>query len=388
VDVTATCPTQSDLSNIAASNVICVGGYSNTIDISGGQKVVPKSSTPYTFTSSSACTWLFPDTGETSTSTQTSRSFPRGGAYGIVCMKPGTDQTKFCVMYVGAYCGGAPPPPPPPPATNTPTFTPTPTPTQAQWFKLKDTSFYRAGALDNRIPQTPIEFDSDDDASRNFVVGEAGTVIASGGISLNSADPSTKKWQAATGQVNILDPTRFIDYVKSRKPYQSITDFTSLSTAKINIISKSIKINNTDSSNYAAGILRASDIPDGAILIVNGTGVEVKIDEDFNKTATKSILLIVNGHLKIASGVTEIRGVFITTKVHFSYDTATGLDVESGTELKIVGNIISSGVGDPQNRKRSDTIFKPSIFVVADPKMYIDLIRDIGTSTYEWKQLE
>ncbi|MDO8497207.1 MAG: hypothetical protein Q7S61_01555, partial [bacterium] len=46
VDVTATCPTQSDLSNIAASNVICVGGYSNTIDISGGQKVVPKSSTP------------------------------------------------------------------------------------------------------------------------------------------------------------------------------------------------------------------------------------------------------------------------------------------------------------------------------------------------------
>ena len=124
------------------------------------------------------------------------------------------------------------------------------------------------------------------------------------------------------------------------------------------------------------------------ILVVNGTGVEVKIDEDFNKTATKSILLIINGDLKIASGVTEIRGVFITTKVHFSYDTATGLDVESGTELKIVGNIISSGVGDPQNRKRSDTVFKPSIFVVADPKMYIDLIRDIGTSTYEWKQLE
>ncbi|MDO8430758.1 MAG: hypothetical protein Q7S72_02110, partial [Candidatus Taylorbacteria bacterium] len=56
VDVTAICPTQNDLSNIAASNVICVGGYSNTIDISGGQKVVPKSSTPYTFTSSSACT--------------------------------------------------------------------------------------------------------------------------------------------------------------------------------------------------------------------------------------------------------------------------------------------------------------------------------------------
>lgn len=390
VDVTVSCPTQANLSNIAASNVVCVGGYSNTIDISGGQKVVPKSTTPYTFTSTSACVWHFPDTGEQSTSTQTSRSFPRGGAYAVMCVKPGNDPSKYCVMYVGAYCGGVPPPAATdtPTPTPTPTYTPTPTPTQAQWFKLKDTSFYRSSALDNRIPQTPSAFDTttDDDASRNFIVGEAGTVIANGSISLNSADPSVKKWQAMnTSQDTILSPTRFIDYVKSRKPYQSITDFASLSTAKINIISKSITINNTDSSNYTAGILRASDIPDGAILVINGTGVEVKIDEDFNTGSTKSILLIVNGNLKIKSTVSEIRGIFIPSTISFSYDTTP---TESVLPLKIVGNIIAVGGGDPEMRKRSDNIFKPSIFVVANPKMYIDLIRDIGTSTYEWKQLE
>ncbi len=75
--------------------------------------------------------------------------------------------------------------------TPTPTRTPTPTPTPMPFVKLKNTSFYTSHPLINLIPQTPVAYDTDDDASANFIIADAGLVVASS-LYLTGQNPNAK----------------------------------------------------------------------------------------------------------------------------------------------------------------------------------------------------
>jgi len=81
--------------------------------------------------------------------------------------------------------------------------------------------------------------------------------------------------------------------------------------------------------------------------------------------------------LNIDPSMTELNGLFIANFVNFG---------NSASELKIVGNVISSNPANPLVRTRADSS-RPSVFIVVRANMYLDLLPYFSIATYEWRQL-
>ncbi len=117
--------------------------------------------------------------------------------------------------------------------TPTPTRTPTPTPTPAPFIKLKNTSFYTSGLLINPIPQTPSAYDTDDDASANFIIADAGLVAASSlyltGQNSNAKPNPQNQYLTAYDLSHKFLPTDFSSYIKARKTHTKITSLSQIS---------------------------------------------------------------------------------------------------------------------------------------------------------------
>jgi hypothetical protein len=79
----------------------------------------------------------------------------------------------------------------------------------------------------------------------------------------------------------------------------------------------------------------------------------------------------------IDSSVAGINAILIGQTV------STGV---STTGLKIKGNLINESVLQI-DRNQSDGRM-PSLFVVFDPKIYLDILPYLSTSTYDWKQIQ
>jgi len=78
----------------------------------------------------------------------------------------------------------------------------------------------------------------------------------------------------------------------------------------------------------------------------------------------------------IGTGVTEVRAIVVSTGV---FNTGN-----SGSTLKIFGNLLALK-GINQQRKRADlNNAKPTVFVVHDPQMYLDMLPLLSINEVSW----
>jgi hypothetical protein len=239
------------------------------------------------------------------------------------------------------------------------------------WHKLSNASYHNFGGLNNPIPTIIGAFDNDDSGERLVVIGTAGVVTTDGEIKTEEADVSLVKW-SKTGYNNahLLSPSSFLSYVKSRKEYES--NPSSIQDNKISVFDSNRTINDAV----------ISDVNNGAVIVVNGNATIEGIGNQFN-AGGKSLAVVATGTLSFDSSLEEARGIFVAQTIDF----ATGSDY-STIPLKIIGNVISAGDSDTFQRRREVDRSKPSIFIVINPEMYIDLLSLLSTAKYEWKQLQ
>ena len=170
-------------------------------------------------------------------------------------------------------------------------------------------------------------------------------------------------------------PSSFIAYIRSRKEYHTIADFSGLTGPNIYLYNGALTISQTieDALTNAA-----STGP--VILVVTGGDVTIDtIDDIFGNSASpQPIAILTDATLNISPTMTELNGLFIATQVNFG---------TSAVPLKIVGNVVSKNPSDPATRDRVDDT-RPSVFIVGQADMYLDLLPYLSTASYEWKQLQ
>ena len=275
---------------------------------------------------------------------------------------------------------------------------PNPTP----WYKLRDDQFHKYDSIQNPIPVLITAYDGDDVPSptpacdtsnpldiRCFNLNQAGVVSAAGDtINLNGAPVSYRRWQKTSYQKSDADltPQKFLDYVRARKKIVNITEISQLQKNKVNVYTGDLTIDRFGQSQgeKIIDILEDSTrIP--YVLIVDGN---VNINADFNisdpGTSPKSISIITTGTLSVNYAVLEIGGLYIADRV----DLSTGGEKPSHWPLKIKGNLVSMNTIDPlAERKRTDDSSKPSIFLVRDITLDLNLAGLMSQPYYKWEEL-
>ena len=234
------------------------------------------------------------------------------------------------------------------------------------------------------MPAAISQFDADDTADPYLVVNspnnDPGVVIVQDlppdfGAATQA---SSKNWLNADyyESVKPFTPATFLSYVRSRKEYHTVTDFNSLQSGNIYLYRGDLTLNSS----------RETSLTNNAplVLIVTGEDVTVTIDDPTdpifgNSASPASVAILTDGNLNIGPNMKELYGLFVGNKVNFG---------SSATELKIVGNVISTIEADPTSRNRADDISKPSVFIVFKPEMYLNLLPYFSTAAYEWRQLQ
>lgn len=277
------------------------------------------------------------------------------------------------------------------------------------WYKLKDDQFHKLDTINDPIPGAVASYDGDDiqhapdpacnTSSPNDIrclnLNQAGVVSSVGDpINTNGAPISHRAWNKTTYvKSNLFTPESFLDYALARKStnvINSVNEIGYLQKDKINILKDNLTI--SDHTQEGQDILDVLEAADRApyVLIVRG---DVTFDVDFNvpNPVTSSPLPVAiiaeggenaTGDIKIHHSVQTLGGIFIGDTLDFSYDT----DV-SPYPLKVKGNIISFQAADPLKRARLDDPMKPSLFVVFDPHVYLNVSHLLSVRTYDWNEV-
>lgn len=256
----------------------------------------------------------------------------------------------------------------------------------SSWYKLKNHSFHAIGSIPT-VPATVQKFDAtaDDDTSAFLVIDTAGVVSSDTGVGSDRVSTDGWKRQAVYVRSTYTTPSVFEAYVKARKSYNAIDAITTpedLEIGEINILNAALTIDATIGSTVVS---RAP-----LVLIVKG---DVTIDNNFNTGAASVAIISQGGAIKIKSTVNEIDGIFISEQaIDFAYDIAVG-DPVVNQPLKVKGTLIaySDSLSNFSKRDRSggagDSRQKPIMFIMAQPKMNVDLLSTLSVDTYDWKQL-
>jgi hypothetical protein len=254
-----------------------------------------------------------------------------------------------------------------PTPTRTPTPTPTPTPAPGPWIKLKNTSFISLNNLVNNIPVSPIAYDTDDDATTNFIIGRGG-LVAAHKVNLTSTNPSAKpsanNWSVTyTPNSYSFTDSSFLSYIKARKEFTKITSLGDINADGIYLISSDLTISNIPNSfnNYNVVLISTGAID------IGGTSF----------SPTQSIALIAPT-INFESTVTEADGIFIADNI------STGTRANQG--LKIFGNLVAQTILNNSRSWTNDNI--PSMFIVFDQQKYLDLLPYLSIANYEWRQIQ
>ncbi|PIY68791.1 hypothetical protein COY90_04150, partial [Candidatus Roizmanbacteria bacterium CG_4_10_14_0_8_um_filter_39_9] len=282
-------------------------------------------------------------------------------------------------------------------------FPPGPSPTPANiyfpygsasggWFKEKNTGFYNRKTRNNLIPNNPLAFDAIDDTvvppnDKYLIIGAAGAVLNGGSINLgpnatnntgqgSEVSYSSSNWGVSSYTASSLfSPAKFTDYTKSRKQYTTITkpDLSEIVASGMYYLKDNLIIN---ASNV--GIFKDKNI----ILFSDTASVTIlnNIDNDNSDgfTLGTGALGIVADTITINNTLSEIDAILIGNTVNIG---------TSGVKLKIKGNLINLD-GTFTNKRSQDNAQYPSLFVIFDPKTYLDLLPYLSISMYDWKQVQ
>lgn len=241
-------------------------------------------------------------------------------------------------------------------------------PNDGNWFKLSKTSFNsRLSGRNNVVPRTFSAFDSDDStATRNIMINSSGVlvqnspmIVGTGTVSYSSSNWYTSGYQYS----NDVSYQKYVDYLKARKDFKTVTDVTQITTD--GIYSMTAPVNLVSAQQF-----------DGkkVVLVVEGDAATT-FEADF-KPAGGSVAVL-GKNIEIDPAVTEIDAIIIGETV------STGA---SSSGLKIKGNLIDESAL-PIERSLADKR-KPSLFVILDTKMYLDVLPYLSTSTYDWRQIQ
>ena len=264
-----------------------------------------------------------------------------------------------------------------PTLTPTPIGLPTPTPILPfAWFKLSGTSFVsQQNNRQNFIPYYVQKYDTTDVINHYILSGNAGllvqnTSLAAGANALDAFGKpvySQNNWYTSNGysSVNDMDYTRYIEYLKARKDYKTITNLSDIPADGIYSISSSVTLSSTNQFDGKK-----------VVLVVQGDSATFNA----NFIPVNGSVAIVAKNIIIDPSVTEIDGILIGQTV------STGDSDVNG--LKIKGNLIDEDVNGLAIGRNGGVGSKPSLFVVFDPKTYLDVIPYLSTSTYDWRQLQ
>ena len=200
-------------------------------------------------------------------------------------------------------------------------------------------------------------------------LNQAGIVSSDTPFDLGSPPPpvSTNDWKVTpyTSSAN-FSVDNFISYIKARKKYKKIADWTEINpadTLHLYLIEGDKTITNAEASK------------DPLVLIVDGN---LTLTDPFNPAGAKDVALLVTGELRIPDSMSELNGLYIANTV----------DLGTGGKLKVIGNLISETPIDMSTRSNGVNNTAPALFVKFDPKYYLTLLPYLSTSNYEWRQLQ
>jgi hypothetical protein len=250
----------------------------------------------------------------------------------------------------------------------------------AGWYKLSNTSLHKQNSIFNYFPDPVEKFDNDDTTDAFLVVKNGGLVTAGGAIDFgpHPGQVTARDWERSgyVKQVNYLDNlSSFIGYVRARKKFNSITDLDGMKSNAIQVVAGNITIDNPSQFNV-----------DNAVLLVDGDITIGPMPGNKLNASGKSIAIIATGTIYIHSSVTDIHAILIANAVDIASDLAS--PSTSTNELKITGNLISNtAINGPLKRERTNHL-QPSLFVVFDPQMYLDLIPYLSTIIREGREIQ
>jgi hypothetical protein len=246
------------------------------------------------------------------------------------------------------------------------------------WYKLKNASLNKIGDHNITVVQNIKKFtdtDSDDTTIRYIIINSTGSnpgvLLVEGsynpGPSYNPVPPSSNGlYKGNYGPYNKNTMTNFLEYIKSRKSYQTITALNNITADGIYNYSGDLTINNNLNYNI--------------VLVVSNGNVTIANDS-FNLSGgnlIKNIAIIVpNNNKKIifTSAVQAVGGVFIADTIEY----------QSTNGLKVKGNLISKKPIALQSRADNA---RPSLFVVFDPMVYRGLLDKLSIAKYDWKKVQ
>ncbi len=255
------------------------------------------------------------------------------------------------------------------------TPTPTPIPTQAPWKQLKDADFQGSTNLNNPIPVAPLDYDSGAANSAYFVLNQGGVVTAPQvNIKTNNAaaQVSSPNWQVNTYNfTQSFDKSIFLNYVRSRKKYKTITSLSEIAADGIYVL-------NVGGATPLS--VTVSQLPDYNFVLIADGAAGVSIDSDIKTSDYGKSLAIIADLIKINPSVSEINAILIAPQIN----TDNGAAVDQG--LKIVGNLVTAQLNT--NRFQDTTNQKPAVYIVTDPKKYLGLLPYLSIDLYDWRQLQ
>lgn len=255
---------------------------------------------------------------------------------------------------------------PVPTNTPTPTFTPTPTPTPVplSWIKIHNGSFTSKGDLDNSIPPSVSSCDAADDGTRYFINGTAG-VASANNINLGTAPVSSNDWKS-TGYTKqaVLTASTFVEYLKARKTYQTITDLASITADGLYVWSGAFP----DIASVPAQFNNYN------VVLIVPSSVTINM-ANFNPS--KSVAILAQS-LTFSPTTLRATGIFVADTVD------TGTTANSG--LTITGNLIATTTLTHDREYASPGC--PTLFIDFKAAPYMDLLPYLSVAKYEWRQLQ
>jgi hypothetical protein len=162
-------------------------------------------------------------------------------------------------------------------------------------------------------------------------------------------------------QANDISYSKYIDYIKARKDFKTITNLSEITTDGMYSISSPVTLSATQFDGKKV------------VLVVQGTSAT--FTSDFIPAG--GAVAVLAKDIIIDPSVTEIDAILIGQTV------TTG---QSAMGLKIKGNLIDESALSVE-RTQSDGRM-PSLFVVSNVQMYLDLLPYLSTSTYDWRQIQ
>jgi len=239
------------------------------------------------------------------------------------------------------------------------------------WFKLSQTSFNsRMSNRSNFIPNSLRTFDltaDDDNTTKNLILGSAGNIVQNGALNVGAASIpySTPNWYTSGySHTNDITYSKYIDYIKARKDFTTITNvnLSEIVGDGIYYIKNSVTLSSATQFNGKNVVL----VLDGGEVFINGNFIPVG-----------GSVAILAKDVRIDPTVSEVDAILIGQTVDLG-DGAVG--------LKIKGNLIDESELTIERNQVDGR--RPSLLVIFEPQIYLNVLPYLSTSTYDWRQIQ